>query len=834
MSQYNNKQFLQVSCPDEISNEISLVYLDLDLNKVQHTDPSSNQIIYNLNGYPEQWMFLKKGKQTTFSLENSQNSDATIVEFLNMTTKNEKQKKANKTNKDKIITVTRIMARIPPKKSYNFEMMKNIANIMENFKLNETHQKLLDEYLYPEPDNFFTSQKNTFQNTPEKDLQKERPLHISDLFIPNQPQTLYNPNDLLSNPKQTDNEIGTTIPNQKQPHYETSTTRPLLISSNNKPITKTHLNLDVSEIKPLGQSSHMMIDDQTIYDISSKLESNQLLNKNITWDSSFDKEFRQEPNTQLSNNSLDKNLEKELQKTRDIKAYNNAKKDIQTQAMKLIENLGDIENITEILIEIKSLPILPPYFYEPIFNKLNYKDRTFFKSFTNNPTTKPPHQKEFQELEDNFIDNYKKDHKLSFINYITKRKIRTIICSILTITFLRSIDLTKLRYYQITQLMEYLINYFIRKQEIRVDYTSLLNKIKEEFEEKLPILPTNPQDIPQQIKIKLPTLLPMYNKIHLIQTIRNLRPYYQFDKLPESYFKKLPPLPEDPFDLLPEFAEYFPITQRNKLIRLQYFKEKLKESYDFKGRLPNEYFDMPPPKKPLPTTHQLLESKFHIFFPYNPLTCPVTFSELIILLRKTYYFKLLPNDFFFIKPRLISPESIKELPEFNHLNLSLPTTNWPDTYSLLNFLKTRFEFKSPLTKEWINIQLNKQKTTDKPSLPTDMNEVNKIAGTTYPIKNKKDLLENIKKTGNHFSFQRIPDLWIQIIQKPTLPDIPNLKTYIEKNNLNIQIPILHDESFPSKIRLLREHFAFQRLSSEYITTPDLPEPTITQFNFSWF
>src|SRR6266480_2842091 len=101
--------------------------------------------------------------------------------------------------------------------------------------------------------------------------------------------------------------------------------------------------------------------------------------------------------------------------------------------------------------------------------------------------------------------------------------------------------------------MEYLINYFIRKQDIRVDYISLFDKIKEEFEEKLSILPTNPQDIPQQIKIKLLTLLPMYNKNHLIQTIRNLRPYYQFDKLPESYFKQLPSLPKDPSNLSPEY-----------------------------------------------------------------------------------------------------------------------------------------------------------------------------------------------------------------------------------------------------------------------------------------
>src|SRR5438876_4632981 len=99
--------------------------------------------------------------------------------------------------------------------------------------------------------------------------------------------------------------------------------------------------------------------------------------------------------------------------------------------MKLLNNPGDINNILETLIKIKSLPILPPYFYEPIFNKLNYKDRTFFKFFTNNSNTKPVHQKEFQELKDNFIENYKKDYNISFINNVTKKKICTIICTIL-------------------------------------------------------------------------------------------------------------------------------------------------------------------------------------------------------------------------------------------------------------------------------------------------------------------------------------------------------------------------------------------------------------------
>src|SRR5438552_183280 len=111
--------------------------------------------------------------------------------------------------------------------------------------------------------------------------QKKQLLHISNLTASNQPQNLFNPNDLPSNQKQIDNEI--------------DTTRPLLISSNNKPITTISLNLEVNEIKSLNQLLHMLIDDQTIYDLSSNLESNQLLNKNIIWDLSFDKEFHQKP-----------------------------------------------------------------------------------------------------------------------------------------------------------------------------------------------------------------------------------------------------------------------------------------------------------------------------------------------------------------------------------------------------------------------------------------------------------------------------------------------------------------------------------------------------------
>src|SRR4051794_31171327 len=102
--------------------------------------------------------------------------------------------------------------------------------------------------------------------------------------------------------------------------------------------------------------------------------------------------------------------------------------------------------------------MLCPHFYKTTFSKLDYKDYTFFKFFIQNQNIKPADQKEFIELKQEFITNYKKDYKLKTINFDIKKKIRVIICTILTVMFLRSIDLTKLKYYQLAQHLEYLIN----------------------------------------------------------------------------------------------------------------------------------------------------------------------------------------------------------------------------------------------------------------------------------------------------------------------------------------------------------------------------------------
>ena len=45
----------------------------------------------------------------------------------------------------------------------------------------------------------------------------------------------------------------------------------------------------------------------------------------------------------------------------------------------------------------------------------------------------------------------------------------------------------------------------------------------------------------------------------------------------------------------------------------------------------------------------------------------------------------------------------------------------------------------------------------------DYNKVNQVSGSSFPITQPIDLSSNIKLAYQHFSFQKIPDNWIQIV-----------------------------------------------------------------------
>jgi len=275
-------------------------------------------------------------------------------------------------------------------------------------------------------------------------------------------------------------------------------------------------------------------------------------------------------------------------------------------SQKLLSKIHDSQSILNIIIEIKESNQKPfNYNYPAIFNKMKFKDRSFFQSFTNNDN-KPSHQIEFQTIETDFISNYKNDHKLEHINLPTRKKIRSIICTLLSITFLKNLNFTEYNPFQLSQLIQYLINYFIRKDKVQLNFFEFLDLLKKKTQSNLPALPDTYSLIPSQILIKLPFQLPLVKPSQIKPSATALHNYYTFDLLPQSYIQILPPLPQKienfPFD----FKNIFPITKRENLKKIGEYKTWLSSQYNFYGPLPSCYFDLPPPKKPLPTTYQLL------------------------------------------------------------------------------------------------------------------------------------------------------------------------------------------------------------------------------------
>ena len=462
---------------------------------------------------------------------------------------------------------------------------------------------------------------------------------------------------------------------------------------------------------------------------------------------SFDK-FQQELNNEILDNNTNLNSNNNYQTsnlipsiTKDIRQQSPEQDNQISQelAQKFLTNIDNPQVTFEIINQIKNQNLKTTTFnYPAIFNKLSFKDKTFFKTFTQNEN-KPLHQIEYQKLENNFIENYKKDFNQDHINFQTKQKIWTIICSILTITFLRNLNYTNYNSFQLSQLLQYLINYFIRKENTTFkffEFRKLVKKNQTNLSE-IPKLYTN---IPSSILVKLPHPLPIQKPSHIRPNVAALHNYYTFNQLPQPYIQLLPSLPQKAEDFPNYFENIFPITDKKNLKKLREYKTWLSTKFNFYGPLPKYYFNLPPPKKILPTTYQLLPNDLKIFFPYNSQTTSIPFKEIISKLREIYFFTKLPNDYFYIKQQLPSPSKIND-PNFK---FNLPITSPTEIPSLLSFLNKKYTFSTPLSKEWINLPPKSPTINiNLPPLPHDYNEVNQISGSFFPITRPKDLSSNI-------------------------------------------------------------------------------------------
>jgi hypothetical protein len=271
---------------------------------------------------------------------------------------------------------------------------------------------------------------------------------------------------------------------------------------------------------------------------------------------------------------------------------------------------------------------------------------------------------------------------------------------------------------------------------------------------------------------------------------------------------------------------------------LSYFRRKLADYYTF-TTIPNSYFQLPPPKKPLPTTYQELNYKVRGLFPFNSSTSEVPLAEAVAQLREYYIFKLLPSDYFITKPSLpTKTELIRTESDFTY-----PITDDTIAKTFLNEISQRYRVRFPLPDH-----IMQANPTDKPALPTDSQELAKL-NITLPITTSQQLTQIAKTLRQHFYFKQLPSSWISIanpltqntdqtdktdtnITEPTkqlLPLIPenieDINSALLLNNIQLTLPITLQAEITPTIQNFKQIYTIRTISNCLLNLPPLPTPT---------
>jgi len=164
------------------------------------------------------------------------------------------------------------------------------------------------------------------------------------------------------------------------------------------------------------------------------------------------------------------------------------------------------QNLIKLLTEISNITKNPasqkPHI--SIFIKIEARDRSFFRSFTKIQDLKCNHQLEFETLELDFHNNYKKKNKITQLNREIRNKIKLMLCASLFITYLRYINISDLNPHLLAQILEFGCNFFYwKKDDPKINYFDLLDECKLMYQNILSILLENSLDIPFLIKAKI-------------------------------------------------------------------------------------------------------------------------------------------------------------------------------------------------------------------------------------------------------------------------------------------------------------------------------------------
>jgi hypothetical protein len=455
---------------------------------------------------------------------------------------------------------------------------------------------------------------------------------------------------------------------------------------------------------------------------------------------------------------------------------------------------------------------------DAIFTKIERIDRGFFRSFASNQAIKPAHQKEYEKLEEDYINNYKKAYNVGYVNRTTKKKIRVVINKALFVAFLRSKKVETSKYWEASIWIDYGFNFFIDPKREKIKFEEIRAICKELILDKLPNLPESPEQIPASTKIKIPVHIPIRHPKYTRMAVESLRNFYAFQKLPESYFVRKLELPIDPANLKDKYRRNFPLTERNQLRGLEHLVDEMREDYKIEGKLPESYFELPPPKEKLPNDYRDLPDDLGAWL---PVTDDIeSIRKVSKKLREKYAFIRLPNDYIIRRKPLPPAHWFAE-----SQGMVLPITDQNEANIFLPKLEKNYLFRLPLGKDWISEEIVQQ---IRPNLPSEFEKVRKECN--LPAKLNKDNPEYdmwIKRIKEKYHFTNVPAEWIT----GTIPDISSLeeaKQSLKERGINVTLPLIESETLQEQIKYLRHHFYFDRLPEEFITQEELPEPGLAQ------
>ncbi|RIB19174.1 hypothetical protein C2G38_2307854 [Gigaspora rosea] len=259
---------------------------------------------------------------------------------------------------------------------------------------------------------------------------------------------------------------------------------------------------------------------------------------------------------------------------------------------------------------------------------------------------------------------------------------------------------------EITKVLNYCIGFMKLPEGLQSE--TVWKTVNKAIQTTLLLLPEKPEDIPEDVRELLPSEIPIKNRSNLRSLLAALRKVYTFAQLPDEYFTELEPLPDNPWELREEVKGLFPIIDRKDLRKVYGYKQRLAEYYKWEGDLSEFYFRLPKKKIPLPLTLQELNHKYKAMFPIDLTRSNKTIKEISDMLRETYFFKFIPNDFFIQKPRL--PRDVKRI--ITQSKYNFPIEDKEEAIRFIEEISVRYNFTIPLPSDIMTVN-----PTEKPELP---------------------------------------------------------------------------------------------------------------------